>query len=202
MRLAGLMVLLAASVLAVVIPAFGSTTTMPTQVNELSPQMLSARAALEKYQDPFTAIREGYFSTVGCVSFTTASTMNGMPYPAGAMGVHFINMKNVGPTLDPTRPQVLLYAPTADGKLQLAGAEWFMPYQKGMKAPTLFGHKFYGPMMGHWPVMPKELVHYDLHVWLWKHNPSGVFSPTNAAVHCPSTGYNFANTTPDMAMPQ
>jgi hypothetical protein len=202
MRLTRLVLFLATSVIIVSMPALLRQASLPARADELTPQMLAARTALEKYQDPFTAIREGFFSTVGCVSFTTASTMNGMPYPAGAMGVHFINMQNVGPKLDPARPQVLLYAPTSDGKLKLAGAEWFMPYQKGMKAPILFGHKFYGPMMGHWPVMPKELVHYDLHVWLWAHNPNGEFSPTNSAMKCPSTGYNFANSTPDMAMPE
>jgi hypothetical protein len=173
----------------------------PVHADELSPDLQTSRAALDKYQDPFTAIREGYLSTVGCVAFTTASMLNGMPYPAGAMGVHFVNMSLVGPTLDPLKPQVLIYEPLPDGKLQLAAAEWFMPYSKGMKPPQLFGHAFYGPMMGHYPVMPKELVHYDLHVWLWKHNPAGTFSPTNPDVKCPTTGYNFAQSTPDMPMP-
>ena len=27
-------------------------------------------------------------------------------------------------------------------------------------------------------------VHYDLHVWLWKHNPSGVFAPFNPDASC------------------
>jgi len=173
----------------------------PVHADQLSPDLQNTRAALDKYQDPFAAIREGYLSSVGCVEFTTASTLYGMPYPAGAMGVHFINMSLVGPTLDPMKPQVLIYEPTDDGKLQLAAAEWFMPYAKGMKPPVLFGHTFYGPMMGHYPVMPKEFVHYDLHVWLWRDNPAGTFSPTNPAVKCPTTGYNFAQSTPDMPMP-
>jgi hypothetical protein len=27
-------------------------------------------------------------------------------------------------------------------------------------------------------------MHYDLHVWLWKHNPNGLFASTNSAVKC------------------
>ena len=42
-----------------------------------------------------------------------------------------------------------------------------------------------GPMDGHAPIMPASLKHYDLHVWLWRANPAGVYSPTNAAVQCP-----------------
>jgi hypothetical protein len=29
-------------------------------------------------------------------------------------------------------------------------------------------------------------IHYDLHVWLWQHNPSGLFAPWNPDVTCPS----------------
>jgi len=32
--------------------------------------------------------------------------------------------------------------------------------------------------------MPAELHHYDLHVWLFKPNPDGMFSPTNPTVKC------------------
>jgi hypothetical protein len=36
-------------------------------------------------------------------------------------------------------------------------------------------------MPGHNPTMP---VHYDLHVWIWKANPSGLFAPFNPALSC------------------
>ena len=109
------------------------------------------------------------------------------------MGVHFLNMGNVGPTLDPQKPQVLIYEPVGD-KLVLAAAEWFMPEQvAGGTAPTIFGQTLYGPMDGHEPIMPAALRHYDLHVWLWKDNPQGVFESTNAAVKCdPKLPYTHA----------
>jgi len=34
------------------------------------------------------------------------------------------------------------------------------------------------------PIMPEMMHHYDLHVWLWKKNPTGMFSPTNPTVKC------------------
>ena len=176
-----------------------SSTTAPSSADELSPDVQTARAALEKYQDPSTAIREGYLSTAVCVEFTSSGNLNGMPYPAGGMGVHFLNMGLVGSKLDLAHPQVLIYEPIASDKLRLAAAEWFVPYTKGMKAPVLFGRTFYGPMMGHYPVMPAELVHYDLHVWLWKQNPAGMFIPTNADIKCPATGYTLKSGTPEMA---
>jgi hypothetical protein len=36
--------------------------------------------------------------------------------------------------------------------------------------PSVFGLPFDGPMEGHNAFMPR---HYDLHVWIWHHNPSG-----------------------------
>ena len=110
-------------------------------------------------------------------------------YPPGAMGVHFLNPANIGPNLDPAKPQVLIYEPVND-KLRLVGAEWFVPVQAaGTSRPEIFGQKLAGPMDGHEPIMPASLRHYDLHVWLWKNNPRGVFTSTNAAVKCPAGGY-------------
>jgi len=44
--------------------------------------------------------------------------------------------------------------------------------------------------------MPAGMHHYDLHVWLWKNNPAGTFSPTNPAVSCPKGDYSFAERAP------
>src|SRR6478735_8050419 len=67
----------------------------------LAPELVSVKAALEKYQDPIAALRDGYLSTVGCIDFPKGATDGPITYPPGAMGVHFLNMGNVGPTLDP-----------------------------------------------------------------------------------------------------
>jgi hypothetical protein len=157
---------------------------------KLTPELMSARDALAKYADPLVAVRDGYFSTVACVDFPHGAKEGSIEYPPGAMGVHFLNTAHVGPQLDPAKPQVLIYEPTGGGKLKLVAAEWFVPAQVvGDKpAPTIFGQALSGPMDGHEPIMPKELRHYDLHVWLWKDNPKGLFSSTNAAVKCDPKG--------------
>jgi hypothetical protein len=101
------------------------------------------------------------------------------------MGVHFLNPANIGPNLDPTKPQILIYEPKGD-KLVLVGAEWFVPVAvAGNTVPTIFGQTLAGPMDGHEPIIPASFRHYDLHVWLWKDNPRGIFTSTNAAIKCP-----------------
>jgi hypothetical protein len=158
----------------------------------LTPALAATRAALEKYKDPMQAIRDGYFSTVACIEFRPGdSGHDHMEYKAGAMGVHFLNASTIGPKLDSLKPQVLMYEPVGD-KLVLVGAEWFVPVAVSKTPPTLFGQTLMGPMEGHAPIMPADLHHWDLHVWLWKDNPNGVFSPTNASVKCPKTGYGYS----------
>jgi len=150
----------------------------------MTPELQSVKAALSKYSDPIVAVRDGYFSTVACIDFPKGANEGSITYPPGAMGVHFLNMANVGPKLDPAKPQVLIYEPVGD-KLVLTAAEWFMPEEAaGGTAPTIFGQTLYGPMDGHEPIMPAALRHYDLHVWLWKDNPAGMFVSTNKAVKC------------------
>lgn len=150
----------------------------------MTPELQSVKAALSKYTDPIVAVRDGYFSTVACIDFPKGANEGSITYPPGAMGVHFLNMANVGPKLDPAKPQVLIYEPVGD-KLVLTAAEWFMPEEAaGGTAPTIFGQTLYGPMDGHEPIMPAALRHYDLHVWLWKDNPAGMFVSTNKAVKC------------------
>lgn len=161
----------------------------------------AVKAALDKYKDPIAAVRDGYYSSVGCIDFPGGGTEHGaMEYKPGAMGVHFINMGLVGPKLDSTKPQVLLYEPVGD-KLVLTGAEWFVPTDLAKTPPTMLGHELMGPMEGHAPIMPAGLHHWDLHVWLWKDNPNGMFHPTNSAVKCPKGTYTFADAAPKMVKP-
>lgn len=164
--------------------------------SKLPPSLAHVRAALDKYQDPVVAVRDGYFSTLGCIDYPTGGDHGAMQYKAGGMGVHFLNMGLVGPGLDSLKPQVLIYIPEGD-KLRLAAAEWFVPLQAaGGNRPSIFGKELEGPMEGHEPLMPPELHHYDLHVWLWRDNPNGVFSPTNPSVKCPANAYSFAEKAP------
>ena len=165
---------------------------------QLSAELQQVRAALDKYRDPVAAVHDGYLSTLGCIDYPHGGHEGAMQYAPGGMGVHFLNMQLVGPTLDPTKPQVLIYEPLGD-KLRLVAAEWFVPVQAaGAARPVVFSKELEGPMAGHKPLMPDGLHHYDLHVWLWKHNPAGVFSPTNPDVKCPKGSYSFSESAPKL----
>jgi hypothetical protein len=171
---------------------------VPASLAGLPAELESARAGLDKYRDPIAAVFDGYLSTLACIEYPQGGSEGTMQYAPGGMGVHFFNAQFIGPTLDPSKPQVLIYEPDGD-KLRLVAAEWFVPAAiAGEQRPSIFGKELQGPMEGHQPLMPADAHHYDLHVWLWKANPAGVYSPTNAAVKCPPGGYSFAEIAPKM----
>ena len=135
-------------------------------------QVAAARAATARYRDAGRAVLDGYrlFPGRGCVSGAT-----------GLMGYHFVNSENLYDGRDDvTRPDYMMYAPTASGGFELVGVEWEQPY-RGQPPPTLFGQQFDGPMAGHVQIQPK---HYDLHVWLHHANPDGLFARYNPAMSC------------------
>jgi hypothetical protein len=157
----------------------------------------SARAVLAKYRNPVTAVHDGYLSTVACLEYPVGGTLGDHQFAPGGMGVHFLNMGLIGAPLDPAKPQVLIYEPAGDS-LVLVAAEWFVPVQVSKEQPRIFGQAFEGPMHGHRPVMPEELHLWDLHVWLWRENPAGMFSPTNANVRCPDGRFTFRDDKPTL----
>ena len=162
------------------------------------PDLSSVREGLKKYQDPFAAIHDGYFSTLGCVEIAKPGAPGHVSYKPGGMGVHFLNSSLIGPVPDPAKPQVLIYEPQGD-KLRLVGAEWFVPLATGVKArPKLWGQPFDGPMMGHPPLLPMALTHYDLHVWLYKPNPYGLFEPTHRDLKCAGHPYHVVEEAPEL----
>jgi hypothetical protein len=133
--------------------------------------------ATKRFRDPAAAVAAGYLPSDHCTSDPEQ----------GGMGYHYVDPAAVmDPAVDPTRPDILVYVPAEDGGRTLGALEWigFDPDQDvatGEGRPDLFGHPFDGPMLGHEPGMP---VHFDLHVWLYKHNPAGMMTPFNPAVHC------------------
>jgi len=147
-------------------------------------QLAKTKAALDKYQNVDQAKADGYAIASPCVM---SPVDPGQTSYGGTMGVHFVNNAIVqSGELDPAKPPILVYQPTSGGGFTLVAVEYFKPDADQNTStdddrPTLFGRAFDGPMLGHSPGMP---IHYDLHVWFWKHNPSGLFAPWNRDATC------------------
>ena len=145
---------------------------------DLGPALAEVRAATAKYHRVDRAIADGYgvgeFAISPCVSVPEL----------GGMGHHYVNLDlrdEDGGQLDPTAPEVLLYEPTKNGRFRLIGVEYVVPFADepreadGGTAPELFGQTF---------TESDGANGWALHVWTWKHNPSGMFADFNPTVSC------------------
>lgn len=135
----------------------------------------AVRALTQQYRTEADALADGFVPTDACVP---------------AMGHHYVNPARMDTTLEPSRPEALLYAPTPDGGRRLVGAEWIVvDRDQGLETvddlPPVFGHELEGPMPGHEPDMP---VHYDLHAYAWADNPDGGFATSNPTIACSPSG--------------
>jgi hypothetical protein len=145
-----------------------------------------ARAATRRFRDVRVAREAGYAATGECAQDPKY----------GGMGIHYANEELLADgELDVTKPEVLVYQPMPGGRLRLGAVEYLQADADQDLAtdpdrPYLFGLPFDGPMLGHEPGMP---IHYDLHVWLYRHNPAGLFAAWNPRVHCPGGQTSSAN---------
>lgn len=138
----------------------------------------SVRNATKRYQDVQVALRDGYVNTHDCISS-----------PAGAMGVHFVNEGLLGDGKSQAHtPEVLLYEPVTDDNdevvdYELVGVEYMVVAALVDETPVVhgLGVEMHGPMPGHAPGEPE---HYDLHLWAWRENPSGILADFNPNVEC------------------
>ena len=136
---------------------------------ECREELAMARAATAKYHNVEKALEDGYVQASPCVA-----------NPTGAMGFHYVNFSLVADAdIDASQPEALLYLPNESGKLKLVGVEYVRVFTPTAERPTLFGREFDGPAFF---LNPPQ---YNLHVWLWKHNPSGMFAPFNPTLSCP-----------------
>jgi hypothetical protein len=100
----------------------------------------------------------------------------------GGMGVHFIDPEQLGNgTLDPRRPEALVFVPGPRGQLRLGAVEYIVPIadpDDPGEPPSVLGHDLHR-------LEPVPGVHvWGLHVWLFAQNPTGMFADFNPRVSC------------------
>jgi hypothetical protein len=168
---------LAATVLISLVPATSSASG--------SSDVARLRAANNEFHDISVAEDAGY----GLFHDANGIACIADPGAHAAMGVHYVKSALVGdPAEQLTTPEAMVYAPDPDGTLRLAAVEYVVTQQAWHDAgntmpPMLFGHMFMSMGAANRYGLPPF---YSLHVWAWKNNPNGMFSPWNPDVHCPT----------------
>jgi hypothetical protein len=160
----------------------GAVLTAPAPASAAPAWLEHLREATAKYQTLKTAKADGYgkfkdADGIACIDNP----------PDGGMGVHFVNGDLVGDAeVLKNRPEALVYDPTPDG-MRLVALEYIV-FRKAWRAehptgrPELFGQKFEAVSKDNRYGIP---AFFELHVWAWKHNPSGRFEDWNPRVTCP-----------------
>jgi hypothetical protein len=165
----------------VALAAIGGTTLVAARQDQLA----KVRAATDKFHTLSVAENAGYGSFYLCTDNVTD----------GTMGQHYVNLGLVldtatgVPTIDPLQPEALVYEPKKNGGYKLVGVEYVV-FQAAWDAdndapPALFGKTFTligaGNRYGLDPF-------YELHAWIWRPNPSGIFKDWNPSVSCRGQG--------------
>jgi len=135
------------------------------------------RAATTPFHNLDIAMAAGYGPVKGCAQKPGV----------GAMGQHYVKGALVGdPALDTLRPEALVYEPRAGGGYRLVAIEYIVLKDawhaaNGSNPPRLFGKQLELVTAPNAYQLPDF---YEIHLWLWKKNPLGLFADWNPRVSC------------------
>lgn len=149
---------------------FNSSNAQATTMNnsEKHTGLATLRRATARYHNVKAAIEDGFAQVLPCQE---------NPDGEGALGIPYLNQDRLDATFDLAEPEVLFYEPQKNGRLRLVGAEPVVPIAlwTGDEPPSLFGQEFH---------RNDEAGLYGFHMWIWKHNPDGIFAFWHADVSC------------------
>ena len=114
------------------------------------------------------------FSAAQAAGYTERLT-DCMADASGGMGYHYGKVAYIDGEARLLEPEILMYEPQADGSLKFVGIEFVVPLSESATPPSLFGLEFH---------RNEAFQLWVLHVWLYRENPSGMFSDWNPTVSC------------------
>jgi hypothetical protein len=141
------------------------------------------RQATAQFHDIEAAKAAGY--ELGYVNGSGTRIITGcVAHPsAGVMGYHYFNKGLIDDlVIDVAKPEGLVYTSTGDGELRLVAVEYVVPgagsNPPGVnQAPTVLGMEMH--------ILVPAVGFYIQHVWVWSHNPAGMFVDWNPELSCP-----------------
>ena len=125
-----------------------------------SAELAGARAATAKYHEVSRAEADGYVNIDFCEP---------------GEGCHWAKFSLIDGNFDPEQPEFLLYTPNgANGDMRLIAVEYVVPLGLSTSAPQGFTGN-----ADTWRQDTEEAGLWELTVWLWYHNPNGLFEQYN-----------------------
>jgi hypothetical protein len=149
----------------------------------LQDELAQVRRVTARFHDLDAALGAGY--ELGWVNGSGNRIITGcVAHPtAGAMGYHYFNKELMDDlAVDLLKPEVLVYAPASDGKLNLVAVEYVVRGPNSnppgvTEAPSVLGMQMH--------ILVPAVGFYLMHAWVWSPNPAGMFADWNPEVTCP-----------------
>jgi len=143
-------------------------------------QLVQAYVGTAQYQHVDRAVAAGYGE------FRDAAGIACIDNPGvGGMGTHYVSSGVGDIDLNPATPEALVYETQHGGRLRLVAVEYIVfqePWDAAHNAPpSMFGQHF--KLVGS-PNRYGIPPFYELHAWIWKWNPRGLFDDWNPRVTC------------------
>jgi hypothetical protein len=133
--------------------------------------LAAVRAATARFHRFEVADEEGYDFL-----FLNTCMVDQSGSDRGGMGYHYVNTALLDGQVSIATPEAVLYEPGPNGQLRLVALEYVIPKAAwtAPNPPVLLGQEFILNAFDLWA----------LHVWVWKHNPSGMYADWNPNVNC------------------
>ncbi len=143
---------------------------------EDTPTTPGAAPSQQRDLDALRRVTSAYtdFSRAQAAGYTERLT-DCMADATGGMGYHYGKVAFIDGSAQLLEPEILMYEPQRDGSLQFVGIEYVVPLSASATPPSLFGLQFH---------RNEAFQLWVLHVWLYRDNPSGLFSDWNPTVSC------------------
>ncbi len=167
------------------------------------PSLEAVREATLRFRDVQVALAEGYVPDP--MDLCDTAEMMGRPAADGVMGIHYFRpdllgvsgppdprVSGTGTHTDFLRPSIIIYEPQADGSRELVAVENLVFVEAWEDAGNSERPSFQGVPYNLMADDPATAVdeahlfepHYDLHVWLYRENPRGMFAQFNPNATC------------------
>jgi hypothetical protein len=106
--------------------------------------------------------------------------------PGQGIGIHYRKASLFNAVVDPSQPELLVYEPRSNGNIELVAVAFVVPAAAWdpthSSPPMLGGQIFEDKRTPDWSSPPFPT--YELHVWVWRENPNGMYATTNPKVSC------------------
>jgi hypothetical protein len=142
--------------------------------------LATIRQSTARYHRVEAALADGYVLGSPCEAM-----------PGQGIGIHYRKATLFDAVVDPSQPELLVYEPRENGNRDLVAVAFVVrasAWDPTHNSPPMLGNQvFEDKRVPDWSSPP--FPNYEVHVWVWKNNPNGMYATTNPTVSCDAVAH-------------